>query len=191
MSESDPFPLAPDVCEQLRQTIQRRVRYHLQGTPAEEVRDIAQKAFTQVMTYVRQQGVPARPEGLACVVARRRAIDWIDRHVAEGTHVPIDDLADALPDGSGDAAELFMVREEAAMQARRVIDFFREHDADCLPLAMAKAVDTDLKTLARSIGESHDALRQRWSRCMRRLKDAIARGVADLKGMPGWGGGEA
>ena len=72
--------------------------------------------------------------------------------------------------------ELEEFEEEVAWKAFQVLEFFRQHHAECLELAEARANGTDLRRLAGSTNRSHSALLQRWSRCMKRLKAAIERG---------------
>lgn len=72
--------------------------------------------------------------------------------------------------------ELLALEEVIERKALAIREYFGLHQAPCVELAEARANGVDFKQLAGSTGQSHVALLQRWSRCMKRLREAIGRG---------------
>jgi hypothetical protein len=81
--------------------------------------------------------------------------------------------------------ELAELEEQTTWRAFLVIEFFREKHAPCVQLAEARSRGVDFKALAEQTNQSHLALLQRWSRCMRRLRAAIDEGQLPWDGHGG------
>jgi DNA-directed RNA polymerase specialized sigma24 family protein len=161
--------------DELRAAIRRRLAYHLQGWPAEEVEDATHDVVLKVLLFVERSGLPANLEGLLTVIARRTASLRIRARTRRPPHDPVREDSSVAPDDAL-RRELALLDEEVRWRALQVMAFYRESQAPCLELAEARANGVDFKRLATETGQSHRALLQRWSRCMRRLRDAISRG---------------
>jgi DNA-directed RNA polymerase specialized sigma24 family protein len=149
--------------------------YHLQGWPAEEIEDAAQDVAFKLLRFIDRSGSPMNLEGLLTVIARRTAVERFRSRSRRPAHQPIEDASAVTLD---DAArhELAQLEERVARRAFHVLEYFRANHAPCLELAEARARGLDFKRLAVETRQSHVALLQRWSRCMKRLRSAIAGG---------------
>lgn len=165
----------------LRVSVRRRLAYHLQGWAPEEIEDATQDVLFKVLRFLDRAGDPENLEGLLTVIARRTAVERIRARarrpastpLAEGTAATLDDAA---------RQELARLEELTAWRAFQVIEFFRAQRSPCVELAEARARGVDFKRLAAETRQSHAALLQRWSRCMRRLRAAIAGGQLSWNG---------
>lgn len=161
--------------EQLRASVRRRIAFHLQGWPAEEIDDATQDVLFKLLRFLDRSGPPDNVDGLLTVIARRTAVERIRarsrRPALEGVQ---EDSAVTLDEAA--RHELAQLEERVRWKAFQVIEFFRENQAPCLELAEARAQGIDLKQVAADTQQSHAALLQRWSRCMRRLRAAILGG---------------
>jgi DNA-directed RNA polymerase specialized sigma24 family protein len=161
--------------QELRASIRRRVSYLLRGWTAEEIEDVTQDVVFKVLRFLERSGPADNLEGLITVIARRTAVERIRIRARRPAHEPMsEDTAVTLDDAA--RHELAELEELVAWRAFQVTEFFRAHHAPCLELAAARARGVDFKRLAEETRQSHLALLQRWSRCMRRLRAAIAGG---------------
>lgn len=170
--------------QDLRESVRRRASYLLRGWPAEEIEDVTQDVLFKLLRFLERSGPPERLEGLLSVIARRTAVERIRARARRPAGVP---LAETEAVASDDAVrqELAELEERVAWRAFQVTEFFRATQAACLELAEARARGTDFKRLAEETRQSHAALLQRWSRCMRRLRAAIAAGRVPWDGPGG------
>jgi DNA-directed RNA polymerase specialized sigma24 family protein len=161
----------------VRAPILRRMAYHLRGWDQAEIEDAVQDVAYKLVCFLRRSGMPTRLDGLLTVIARRTAVERIRardrarRAALRASH----EMPEASPDGSY-RLELAEVEEDVAWKAFQVLEFFRLKHAKCVELAEVRANGKDFKRLALLTNQSHRALLQRWSRCMKRLKAAIGRG---------------
>jgi DNA-directed RNA polymerase specialized sigma24 family protein len=169
-------PSAPPLdWQDLRASIRRRVGYLLRGWTAEEIEDVTQDVVFKVLRFLERSGHPDNLEGLLTVIARRTAVERIRVRARRPAHEPMsEEFAVTLDEAA--RHELAELEELVAWRAFQVTEFFRAHHAPCLELAEARARGVDFKRLAEQTQQSHRALLQRWSRCMRRLRVAIAEG---------------
>lgn len=170
--------------QDLSASIQRRLRFHLRGWPDAEVDDAAQDVLYKVLRFLDRSGAPDNLDGLVTVIARRTAVERIRARSRRPAHEPVAEHSVATPDDSA-RRELAELEEQAAWRAFLVIEFFREKHAPCVELAEARAHGVDFKVLSERTKQSHLALLQRWSRCMRRLRAAIDEGLLPWDGPEG------
>lgn len=156
--------------------LRRRIASHLRGWDAADIDDCLQDAALRLVRAVDRHGWPRNPCGLFTVIARRAAIDFIRIRRRRPSHLSIHANLEVLRDCEFQrmSAEL---DEEVRAKAFRVLHYFHTHHARCEPLARARAEGLDLKTFAEQSGQSHGAVLQQWSRCVRRLFDGIRRGA--------------
>jgi DNA-directed RNA polymerase specialized sigma24 family protein len=170
----DPSEPAVD-WQDLRASIHRRLRFHLRGWPDAEVDDATQDVLYKVLRFLERSGAPDNLEGLVTVIARRTAVERIRARSRRPAHEPVAEHTAVTPDDA-DRHELAELEDQTAWRAFLVIEFFREKHAPCVELAEARSRGVDFKLLAGQTNQSHLALLQRWSRCMRRLRAAIDAG---------------
>lgn len=170
--------------QDLRARVRRRAEYLLRGWPAEEIEDVTQDVLFKLLRFLDRSGPPERVEGLVSVITRRTAVERIRRRARRPADAPLPE-ADAMGADDAARAELAELEDQVAWRAFQVTEFFRATQAGCLELAEARARGTDFKRLAGETKQSHAALLQRWSRCMRRLRAAIADGRVPWDGPGG------
>jgi DNA-directed RNA polymerase specialized sigma24 family protein len=166
---------------ELRASVRRRVHFHLQGWSAEEIEDATQDVVVKVLLFVERSGEPESLDGLLTVIARRTAASRIRDRSRRRPHVPVREESAVTADEAA-RRELAQLEEQVQWRALQVIAYFRRSQAPCLELARARAEGVELKELAARTNQSYGAVLQRWSRCMRRLRDAIARGEVQWDG---------
>ena len=165
--------------EAIRASVRRRLEARLQGAPPEELEDATQVVLYKLLRFVaRNDGPPRNLDGLLTVIARRTAVERIRAAVRARTHGPLREES-AVMMSEAERHELAQLEDEVQWRAASLLEWFRARHAPCLELAEARANGTDFKTLAAQTGQSHAALLQRWSRCMQRLRAAIASGQLD------------
>lgn len=163
---------------QLLELARQRLRARLRDWPMQDIDDLAQDVMANTLDFVRRNGPPRSPEGLVSVIARRRAADAIqDEEMARHREISLDSVTPTL-EGPLSESELAEILEEQAWTAFVVSAFFRSAAAhrECMAIAEAKRDGIDLRQFAEVRGQSHDAVRQRWSRCLDSLEEAITRG---------------
>ena len=170
--------------QEVRASIRRRLHFHLQGWSPEEIEDATQDVVVKLLLFLERAGAPESLDGLLTVIARRTSASRIRDRSRRGRHLPVRDETELAADEAGER-ELAEVEEQVQWKALQVITYFRRAQAPCLELAEARANGVELKDLAARTNRSHAALLQRWSRCMRRLRDAIARGEVQWDGDEG------
>jgi DNA-directed RNA polymerase specialized sigma24 family protein len=159
----------------LRASIRRRIAYHLQGWAAEEIDDATQDVVVKLLRFLERSGAPTNLEGLLTVIARRTAVERIRAHSRRPALESLQEDSAVTLDESA-RHELAQLEDLVNWKAFQVTEFFRTNQASCLELAQARARGVGLQQVAEETNQSHDALLQRWSRCMRRLRAAIANG---------------
>jgi DNA-directed RNA polymerase specialized sigma24 family protein len=147
----------------------------LRGWPAAEIEDATQDVLFKLLRFLERSGTPDNLEGLVTVIARRTAVERIRVRSRRPAHEPVAEHSAAAPDDT-ERHELAELEEQTSWRAFLVIEFFRENHAPCVELAEARSRGIDFKALATQTNQSHLALLQRWSRCMRRLRTAIDEG---------------
>jgi DNA-directed RNA polymerase specialized sigma24 family protein len=170
--------------QDLRASIHRRLRFHLRGWPAAEIEDATQDVLFKLLRFLERSGTPDNLEGLVTVIARRTAVERIRVRSRRPAHEPVSEHSAAAPDDT-ERNELAELEEQTAWRAFLVIEFFRENHAPCVQLAEARSRGIDFKALAAQTNQSHLALLQRWSRCMRRLRTAVDEGKLPWDGPGG------
>lgn len=165
--------------EAVRTSVRRRLQSHLQGGSPEDLEDATQAVMYKLLRFfARNDGPPRNLDGLLTVIARRTAVERIRAAVRARAHGPLREES-AVIMSEAERHELALLEDEVQWRATSLLEWFRAHQAPCLELAEARANGTDFKTLAAGTGQSHAALLQRWSRCMQRLRAAIASGQLD------------
>lgn len=161
--------------QELRASIRRRLHFHLQGWTPEAIEDATQDVAVKALLFVERSGMPENMDALLTVISRRTAASRIRDRSRRRPHEPLFEDSAMEPDEAA-RREQALLEEAVQWRALQVIGYFRRRQASCLELAEARANGVELKELAARTGQSHGALLQRWSRCRRRLREAIARG---------------
>lgn len=159
----------------IRGMVARRMGYHLRGWEPSEIEDATQDVLVRLMRFIERSGPPDSMDALALVVARRTALERMRTRSRRPRTEAIQEDAAVTADEATHRA-LLDLEDDVAWKALQVREYFRKHQAPCLELAEARSQGVDLKQVAGQTGQSHDALLQRWSRCMKRLRTAIANG---------------
>lgn len=149
------------------------------GKEDASVEDLTQQALIDILRLVRRDGA-RNLDGLVQVVARSTAIDEIRRRQRTRARHPSWesslDLIEAMPnpgtDHWTDSAELLWFL---------LLEFFREHQAPCHDLARMYAELGTWDRAAESLGQSCDATRQQWSRCVKSFRRAIEKDPGPFK----------
>lgn len=171
---------------EIRTTARRRLSFHLRGWESADIEDVTQDVLLSLVRFLERSGAPVSMDGLVAVIARRAAVSRMRLRSRRPPMQPVkEEHAVTLDDST--RRELLAIEEAVEARAFLILEYFRLHQAPCIELAQARANGVDFKQLAGSTGQSHLALLQRWSRCMKRLREAIGRGD------PPWNrpGGEA
>ncbi|MFN8588478.1 MAG: hypothetical protein U0704_11850 [Candidatus Eisenbacteria bacterium] len=166
---------APLDWSDIRSSISRRMSYHLRGWESAEIEDATQDVLLRVMRFFERSGMPHSLDGLVRVICRRTAVERMRIRARRPAPQPVRE-DHAVTADEATLRELVDLEEQVAWKALQVREWFRAHQAPCLELADARAAGTAFKELAGRTGVSHVALLQRWSRCMKRLREAIAQG---------------
>lgn len=160
---------------EIRTSVRRRLSFHLRGWESADIEDATQDVLLSLLRFLERSGAPASMEGLLAVISRRTAVTRMRARSRRPATEPVHERhAVTLDDAS--RRELLAIEEAVEARAFLILEFFRANHAPCVELAEARASGVDFKQLAGTTGQSHVALLQRWSRCMKRLRDAIGRG---------------
>lgn len=159
----------------VRSSIARRMSYHLRGWERVEIEDATQDALVRVMRFLERSGRPNSLEGLVRVIARRTAIERMRARARRPATQSVREEHAVIAD-EATRRELLDLEAQVEWKAFQVREWFREHQSPCLELAEARATGVAFNELAGRSGVSHVALLQRWSRCMKRLREAVTRG---------------
>lgn len=159
----------------IRSSIARWMSYHLRGWESAEIEDATHDAVMHVMRFLEHSGRPRSLDGLVRVITRRTAIERMRRRARRPASLPVREEHAVIAD-EATRREWLDLEEQVEWKAFQVREWFRAHQAPCLELAEARAAGVGFKELAGRNGASHVALLQRWSRCMKRLREAIAEG---------------
>lgn len=165
----------------LHASVRRRVASLLRGWPVEDIEDATQDVVFQVLRFLDASGPPNNLEGLLTVISRRTAIGRIRARARRPAHEPFVEEGMVAPD-EAEREAIAELEELVHWRAFQVIEFFRADSSDCLALAEARTRGVDFKQLAGQLGVTHQSLRQKWVRCMRRLRAAIAGGTIPWDG---------
>jgi len=145
--------------------VRRTVCVHLRATERDEVDDLTAEAAIRVIRAVRLEP-PRNLDALATAIAQRTCADYVRRCrrqaalqkavLTGGTH-------DAASRRAGSGDELDRLRFV-------ILEFF--DGTPCAELANVFFAGRNWKDWAREIGGSHEAERQKWSRCVKKLRAA-------------------
>lgn len=128
--------------------------------------------------------MPDSMDALTTVISRRTAAERIRIRTRRPAAEPLTEATTAVPDDA-ERRELAELEDQVSWRAFQVMAFLREHQPACVELAEARARGLDFARLAEQTGQSHAALLQRWSRGMRRLREAIEQGRVPWNGPDG------
>ncbi|MCC6350341.1 MAG: hypothetical protein IT347_12210 [Candidatus Eisenbacteria bacterium] len=176
----DPAP-SPLDWNDLRASVRRRVSSLLRGWSSEDIEDITQDVFEKLLKFTSRSGPPDDHEALLTVIARRTVVSRIRKRARRPAHEPITESLPAPDEAEGE--ELAELEALTEWRALLVIEFFRAGPGDCLDLAEARRQGIDFKQLpTKRPGDTHQAKLQRWARCRRSLRAAIAAGKLPWNG---------
>jgi DNA-directed RNA polymerase specialized sigma24 family protein len=160
----------------VREGVKQRIRNRLERLEVAELEDLAQEAVIHVFRVVRKEGA-TNLEGLMSTVAHRTAVGFIRRRVRWRK------IMEPFSDNAADcAAPATRAHESLGDPCERVrftvLEFFRDSML-CMELVTSLFEGKTWSAVAAETGIDHEAVRQRWSRCLKRLRSAAQ---AD----PGW-----
>ncbi len=164
--------------EELRGLAIACLRGRLNGFDQSEIESAAQDVMLGLTEAIRRRGIQRSAKALLVQICRNVAADLVrarqlERKLHEGWRSEIDGLQESATE------------EETLEAIRRATFFVKEYltlrRAECIPIAEAKQKGQSLKDFAEAHGFSHDQVRQLWSRCVRFVLDAIARGRLQLE----------
>lgn len=164
--------------EDARRRLRAAIRVQLGRVDPDDLDDLASEALIHLLRVLRRDGAVRNLPGLVKVVARSTAIDEIRRRRRASLRrgLPVEgDAEPAQPDPDD-------WDDRVQTDWFLMLEFFAGHRAPCRALARAYAELGDWKAVAASVGSSHDAVRQQWSRCRRAYLAALRRGGGPRRG---------
>lgn len=174
----------PQDWTEIRASIRRRLAHYLRGRSAEEIEDATQDVLFKVLLFMKRSGPAKKLHGLITVISRRTAKQRFRERGRRPQPEPLtEDMAPTADEPS--RREIVEIEELADWRAFVVIAYLRANFPKCVELAEARARGIDLKRLAEQTGQPHGALLQRWSRCMRKIREAVAKGRLPWDGPEG------
>lgn len=167
MPDSQPPPIPGDDrydWDAIRARLVASIRHHLGSCQPERVEDLAQEGAIRFLRCARRERVE-NPDALAWTIGQKVAIDEIRRKKADPL-VPLDPNFD--PPGEPPPPDI-------ALRWWLLLELLRLKRETCLPYALAFAQHGNWKDAAKSLGVSHDAVRQNWHRCLVFVRDLLRR----------------
>lgn len=155
-----------------QQHLQGCLRRHLGGgTGREEIADLTQEAFLRYLR-ARRREAPRDAFALLTTIAQRTAADWVRRRQRWALLVQpaTDDEVTQTPARGPAAHDLGDPDERVRFL---VLEFFRSRRAECVELAHAYFRRHDWRSVANELHLTYESVRQRWSRCVRSLRQAV------------------
>jgi RNA polymerase sigma factor (sigma-70 family) len=149
-----------------------RLRRSLVAEDSAVIDELTQEAMVRLLRAVRRQEV-RNLEALMNVIADRTRVDHIRAQRARmNVFQPMDSATADVPE--------FRPRPAAAVEdlgARlqfAVLEYFHLHNPRCRELALHYFAERDWTDVARKTGRKPEAVRQQWSRCVKRLAAGVA-----------------
>jgi len=162
----------------VRRLLRKRLLALSRSEDRDDLEDLVQESCVRVFRAL-GAGEARNLDGLASVVARRTWVDYLRRKTRARRHLVVTDSAvldassSAAHADTGDDGHLGGLRHRIELIVQEVFD---EHGAGaCLELARAYFDERDWSVVARQLELSHASIRKRWSRCLRTLREAMAR----------------
>lgn len=152
--------------------VRRTVAANLHRSESHQVNDLADEALVRVLRAVRLEP-PRNLEALATRISQRTCADYVRRRRRRTA------LHEALRFEAGDdCSSLSSTGSDDVDRMRFVtLEFFRaDEGTSCGDLARAYFSEMDWKDWAVRAGRSHAAVRQEWSRCVKKLRAAARAG---------------
>lgn len=148
------------------------VERFFRGRPEVDLADVTQEVLLQLLRLLQPPAADQDPVKLALVVARRRCIDALRRvYVSSRTlgREAAGEVAASLPDGAPPADEAMERREVRALLLR-----VRERlSPRCRVLLDQLLLGWQLADVARTLGTTAGAVRNRWFYCRRQIQEAL------------------
>jgi len=142
----------------------------MRGFPIEDIEDAAQKTCKDCLLFVRKYGAPRSIDGIVNVIAACTAADEIKRRVRDRKLV-VAELVDALhPQQDGD---LYDAIETTVFLIR---GYYLLRHAPCVELLDVRLGGGTFEAHARTHDLNSAQVRQRWERCMGKVREAVRRG---------------
>jgi RNA polymerase sigma factor (sigma-70 family) len=168
-----------DVAEELRvpegwpgisRQVEAFVGRFFRGVADVDVDDVVQETLLQLLQRCRSGRPVESPAALATVIARRRCIDALRRAYVSRRTLAEDADAPASPEGAGD--------DEGPAERREVRGLLlrvrRRLSPRCRVLLDQLLLGWRLSDVARRLGTTAGAVRNRWFHCRRQIQDLIA-----------------
>ena len=174
--------LGEEVWARLRPGVMRRLHSYLGGLPHEALEDTAQEVLMGLHVSIQRHGLPNNLDGMVTVITRRKAASALRRVKSERERFVQDsELLKQIPEDRIDL-DYELIRDERVWIVHRILDFYERHDTQCANIAIGRMCGQDFQTMSEAMGKSSEALRQAWSRCLKKLRVAIREGQVDVQG---------
>ena len=148
-----------------------RIRHRLDREPKELHEDLAQIALVKLLRACRREAIES-PNAFMTVLADGVVTDYLRwrrrwRLLMTGSDEGALEVAAEFAD--------FAALEGDPLERLRfvVLEYFVTEDAKCADLAREFFADVPWKEVAERRGEKHNTVIQQWSRCVKRLRQAV------------------
>lgn len=141
------------------------------GFRVDDIEDAAQKVSEECLQFVRRNGEPRSIDAVVCVIAQRIAADEVKRRVRERRVLGDDEAVRRLHPPQD--AELYEAIETTVFLIR---GYYLLRHAPCVELLDVRLQGVTLESHAKARGLSSGQVRQRWERCMNKVREAVWRG---------------
>ena len=143
----------------------------LGGFCIDDIEDAAAKVREECLQFVRRSGPPRSIDAIVYVIAQRVAADEIKRRVRERRALGSSDVISVLHPPND--LDLYEAIETTVFLIR---GYYLLKHAPCVELLDVKLQGVTFEAHARSRGLNPGQVRQRWERCMQKVREAVRRG---------------
>jgi RNA polymerase sigma factor (sigma-70 family) len=168
--------------EQARRFVRQCLSSRLRRGDDADIDDLCQDALVRLVRAIRREEVH-NLEALMNVIAQRTLIDFLQKRRRWNILLEVEQVEAAARDRHGfTATPADLPGDPQGRVEFVVLEFFAGRSPNCHELARAFFRDRAWPTVASKLGLSHDAVRARWTRCLRTLRAALGQdpGLAPL-----------
>jgi DNA-directed RNA polymerase specialized sigma24 family protein len=144
---------------------------------ASHVDDLTQEACIRLLRMVRREA-PRDLEAAMGAIAHRTWIDHLRRHLRwKAVLAPWDETVEqhaAAPDAADPDDAATPAGDPVTRLRFMVLEFFRAQRAECYELGTRRFGGQDWRAISAAVGRGYAAVRQAWSRCMKRFRETAS-----------------